>query len=74
MKLVPLKPFPPGANPFLHDIQNMGTRVASNVMIMHMSHDTEKTNWIVIVNTDTGERVRVDLDEPTELDNMLSQG
>ena len=50
-------PFPPNSNPFHHAAFNMGTRVASNVMVMHPTHNNERAGIIYIVNTETGERI-----------------
>lgn len=58
-ELMKLESFPAGENPFLHDIFNMGTSIAKNVMIMHRTHDTEKADYFIIVNTETGERLKV---------------
>lgn len=50
---------PPGANPFHHDQFNMGTKIASNVTIMHPSFPEQETEYVIVVNTKTGERLRV---------------
>jgi len=50
---------PAGDNPFWHDHYNMGTRIGANVMVMHPNHGGDQCPYMIIVNTDTGERVRV---------------
>lgn len=59
MKIEPLASIPAGSNPFLHDLYNMGTRVAKNLMVMHSTHDSQDATYIILVNTTTGERFRV---------------
>ena len=59
MKTEKLTPIPPNSNPFHHDAYHMGTRIASNVCIMHATHPHEKANYVIIVNTLTGERTKV---------------
>lgn len=58
-ELKKLEGFPPDSNPFLHDGFNMGTPIARNCMIMHRTHTTMDADYLVIVNTDTGERLSV---------------
>jgi hypothetical protein len=60
MRIVSLDGIPPNSNPFDHDMYNMGTRIASNVMVMHETHPTQKAKYIIIVNTETGERLKVE--------------
>lgn len=50
----------------------MGTRVAKNVMIMHPTHDTELAGYIIVVNTLTGERLKVSLADDEDI-NMVGQ-
>ena len=49
-------------NPFHQDISNMGTRLGSNVMIMHSNFDSKPAEWLVVVDTKTGERIRITFD------------
>ena len=46
-------------NPFHQDLSNMGTRLASNVVVMHQNHDHEHADWLILVNTKTGERIKI---------------
>jgi hypothetical protein len=55
----PLALTPEDNNPFNHDFFNMGTRMGSNLMIMHSHHDTDVCESIILVNLETGERVRI---------------
>src|SRR5581483_8934669 len=59
MKLEVLPPIPAGESPFIHDAYHMGAQVASNVYIMHETHKTQKAKYIIVVNTETGERSRI---------------
>lgn len=54
------KRIPPHTNPFLYDYYNMGTQVASNVIVMYNTHKKDKAKYIIIVDTDTGERLEID--------------
>lgn len=62
MKATKINSFPPKSNPFHHDTFNMGTQIAANITIMHRSHTSEKAEYLIIVNTDTGERLRIDIE------------
>jgi hypothetical protein len=64
-KLTALPPFPANSNPFHHDMSNMGTRMGKDLMLMHRNHDTEECKYLILVNTATGERWRLDLVAPT---------
>lgn len=48
--------FPPG-NPFHHDAIRMGTNIGSNVVAMFHQHVNERQDTVIIVNTETGERM-----------------
>lgn len=63
MDISVLDPIPPNSNPFKYDMYNMGTRVSSNVMIMHETFNEQKAKYIIVVNTETGERLRIDFKE-----------
>ncbi|MCI4435803.1 MAG: hypothetical protein JHC33_03210 [Ignisphaera sp.] len=46
-------------NPFHYDMWNMGTPMGKNLMIMHSHHASEVCESIILVNLETGERVRI---------------
>lgn len=50
---------PAGDNPFKHDTFNMGTILGSNLVVMYKNFPSEKCDYLVIVNTNTGERITV---------------
>lgn len=54
-----MEAIPAGANPFNYDLFNMGTRIGKNIMIMHGNHKTERCDYIIIVDMETGERYRM---------------
>lgn len=59
-----LDPFPPHhGNPFHHDPYHMGTRIGENCVVMYKNHSNEKVPYLIVVNTETGERLKVTLTE-----------
>jgi hypothetical protein len=46
-------------NPYSSDFYHMGTTIGSNVTIMYGQHNHEKQPYIIIVDTETGKRIRV---------------
>lgn len=58
-KVEALEKFPENANPYVHDSFHMGTRIGANCVVMMANHSNEKTEYLIIVNTETGERLRV---------------
>lgn len=57
-------PIPAGANPFHHDEWRMGSDLVRGWMVMHPGFDNKSEpqplNHIVLVNTRTGQRIRLD--------------
>jgi len=51
----PLKP----GNPFLSDGFNMGSQIGKNVHVMYANHPDEKCEYLYVVDTETGERIKV---------------
>jgi len=47
-------------NAFRQDSYNMGTNIGRNVTIMYDAHDDDTTEYIIIVNRMTGERIKVE--------------
>lgn len=58
-----LESFPPGSNPFHHDLYRMGMRLGTNVVAMFEKFDHQEQAYLIIVNTATGERVRLNFTE-----------
>jgi hypothetical protein len=59
MEIEQMGSIPPKANPFSYDLYHMGTRLGTNLMVMHANHPSEICNYLILCNTDTGERWRV---------------
>ena len=59
-KIKKLSPFPPNSNPFCYDAYLMGTTIGSNVTVMMGCHESERCNYLIVVNTETGERLRIE--------------
>jgi len=58
-EMVPMEPIPAGENPYDHDHFNMGARIGSNLTVMFACFETQKCGYLTLVNTETGERVRI---------------
>ena len=56
-----LESFPAGANPFSIDLYNMGTPFGKDLILMHANHPNEECTYFNLVNTKTGERIRIEI-------------
>jgi hypothetical protein len=74
MKVEELTPFPPGENPFRHDLYHMGTPIGNDVVVMHCSCEKEAVTYLIIVHIPTGNRIKVwpELLEPSVEDHVKS--
>jgi hypothetical protein len=59
IKIDEIESIPPKENPFLHDLVNMGTRLGTNLMVMYENFEDQKAPFLIVVNMETGERVRL---------------
>jgi len=59
IEVLRLDSFPANSDPFSHDAYHMGVKVAENVMVLHPSFSHQSTDYIIVVNTKTGERLRI---------------
>lgn len=50
-------------NPFLVDHFHMGIHFSRNITIMMRNHDTDRADYMVLVNRTTGERIWIDFPE-----------
>ena len=66
----PLDPIPKGESPFLHDQYNMGQQVGKDLWLMHGNHPVDECSYLILVNTKTGSRECLVLDESC-IDNPL---
>ncbi len=65
MKLEQMKPIPPNANPYHFDFYHMGVLLTGkeHVHIMYTNCLREgQTDYLIIINTKTGKRVKVEID------------
>ena len=60
-----MEPIKPG-DPFRSDHFRMGTTLGTNVTAMFDKFDNQKQEYIILINTDTGERLRVDFKSELE--------
>jgi len=81
MKIESLLSFPAGDNPFCYDAFHMGMTVGSNVIVMMPNHSREECPYLIIVNTVTGERIRVsfknadkEINHANNVDRILKYG
>ncbi|MCK5016562.1 MAG: hypothetical protein KAS32_05750 [Candidatus Peribacteraceae bacterium] len=49
----------PCRNPFHHDAYHMGTKMGSNLYIMHENHSDSVSKYLILVNTETGKKMRI---------------
>lgn len=61
-KISTLNPNPPNSNPFDYDSYNMGTQLGNNCIVMYGNHQNEICNYLVLVNTATGELIKVEFE------------
>lgn len=50
-------------NPFRQDLFHMGTKLGSNVTILHRNFDSQEAKYLIIVNTKTGERMKLEFED-----------
>lgn len=60
-----LESFPPHCNPFSYDEFHMGKEIGTNLTIMFANHSNKRCSYIILVNTETGERVQINFDKET---------
>ena len=59
-----LPSLPPNSNPFSHDLERMGIWLGKNVLVMTNNHDGDHCQHLVVVNTETGERIALVFSPP----------
>lgn len=70
LRIAELSAFPANANPYHHDAFHMGKCIGSNAHIMLPNHDSEYCPYIIVINTKTGERLKVLFDDTMVTENM----
>jgi hypothetical protein len=48
-------------NPFRQDFYHMGTRLGSNLVALFRNFDKDNCEYLILVNTITGERIEVNI-------------
>jgi hypothetical protein len=56
---VEISKFPENSNPFHFDAYHMGSKLGNNVTIMFPNHSDTYCSYVIIINTFTGERIKV---------------
>ena len=59
-KLKELEPQPPGENPFLHDLFNMGQLIGKDLYLMFRNHASDNCEYLILVDIKTGERTLIE--------------
>lgn len=54
-----MSPFPVQEDPFIHHLFHIGPYIGSNVLIMHENFSSEYCDYLIIVNKETSERIKV---------------
>jgi hypothetical protein len=62
-RLEELSSLPAKENPFEHDASHHGVTVSDNCVILYSSISNARTEYVIIINKQTGERLKVYLDE-----------
>ena len=57
------KDYEVGVSLMQQDLFHMGQEMAKNVFMLFHAHSTEKARYIILVNTETGESVKVSFSE-----------
>jgi hypothetical protein len=58
-----LEPIPPGSNPFVFDLHNMGEQIGNGLMLMFGNHPGEPCKYLILVDIKSGERVRLQIEQ-----------
>lgn len=73
-----METIPAGDSPFQHDLSNMGTVLGTNITVMYKTFPKERMEFLIVVNKDTGERVRLEFTEvpggPDFMDTLMNGG
>lgn len=57
-----MPPIPANENPYKHDHYNMGIDIGKNITVMFEAHDDQQAKYLIIINKETGERMRLVFD------------
>lgn len=59
IQVVEMSKFGVGVNPYRVDTYHMGQNIGKNVTIMYANHSGEKCDYVILINNETGERVKI---------------
>jgi hypothetical protein len=60
--------------PLMHqDLFHMGTRMGTNVFILHPNHDSQACDYLILVDTNTGKSIRVSFTDKGKTPSMSEQ-
>lgn len=62
IEITNLPSWKPNCNPMRENLTLMGNQVATNVFILTPAHRSERTSYIELINTETGERIKINFD------------
>lgn len=51
----------PCMNPLHHDQYHMGTKMGTNIMILHANHNDSEMKYMIVVNTVTGKKIHIQM-------------
>jgi hypothetical protein len=58
-----LEPIPEGQTPFGYDKYHMGKSIGTNAMMMYANYDDARCHYVILINTETGSRVRIEFND-----------
>ena len=68
-----LDSFPPNSNPFSHDLVHMGQVIAKDIVMMYPNHPDGDMKYMILVDTETGQRLKININRENEETNEDSE-
>jgi hypothetical protein len=68
-----LESFPPNSNPFHHDLVHMGQVIGKDLVMMHVNHPHQEMTYMILVDTETGQRFYININRENEETNEDSE-
>jgi hypothetical protein len=73
--VVQMENIPPEANPYHHDLSNMGETRGTDLHMMYGNHASEDCKYLIFVEKSTGKRFKLMVKDVFEgLDNLIPAG
>lgn len=69
----PGKEYDPAVSLMHQDLFHMGTRMGTNVFILHPNHDSQVCDYLILVDTNTGKSIRVSFTDKGKTPSMSEQ-